>query len=217
MKFFSSKLRDQFVLIAFVVFCLSFVAFGGLFLSGDAAPVAATISYQTVDLEDGTNAYTTTTYTSGYMSGEFAEIILQVNSDISPTGTLTVTPQFSNDSLTCGASGKDWADATVAASYTADASSSSVAVSSSSEVTVSTSSVMTTTAITGTSTNTTTTTSSVTGASTFSYGTASVYKVLTGDGNILLTIPVQGKCGRIKFTTSTTFTPTVFLMMAVSR
>ena len=72
------------------------------------------IGYQIVTAEDGSVAYTENTYTSAYLAGDFGDLVLQVNNDISGTAAMVVTPQFSNQNGSCGAV-TDWADATVGA------------------------------------------------------------------------------------------------------
>lgn len=51
------------------------------------------------------------------------------------------------------------------------------------------------------------------GTTTLSYGTVDVRKVVTGDDAEMLRFPADGRCLRLKITTGTTFTPTVYLRM----
>lgn len=165
----------------------------GLFLGVQERDVAAetVIGYQTVTAFDGDAAFTTTQYSSGYLGGAFGEMVIQVSSDISPTGTLTVTPQFSSDGLSCG-SAADWSDAVLTGVYPAVAASS---------VTVST-----------LNTNTLTTTVT-TGATAVAYQQIAVQDVISGDGTGLMRFETMGKCFRVKLAADTTFTPTVYVWM----
>jgi len=80
------------------------------------AQAATVIGYQTVTILDGATAYTETLSTDGYAVGSFGEVLLQVHSDISGTGNITITPQFSSQPGGCGAV-TDWADATASTTY----------------------------------------------------------------------------------------------------
>ena len=80
------------------------------------AQAATVIGYQTVTLFDGATAYTTTANSSAYIAGAFGEIILQIHNDISGTGQITITPQFSSQPGGCAAV-TNWAGATVATDY----------------------------------------------------------------------------------------------------
>ena len=77
---------------------------------------ATVIGYQTVTMFDGATAYTTTTQSAGYIAGAFGEVVLQIHNDISGTGQITVTPQFSAQTGGCSAV-TNWAGATVATDY----------------------------------------------------------------------------------------------------
>ena len=80
------------------------------------AEAATVVGYQTVTILDGATAYTTTFATSGYQAGNFGEVILQIHNDISGTGQITITPQFSNQPGNCAAA-TNWAGATAATDY----------------------------------------------------------------------------------------------------
>ena len=175
----------RFLLIVFLLAAVAYLAVPSAPIPADAAAV---MSYQSLTLIDGSTAYTTTAYTPGYLSGGYGQITLQVNNDVSGTNTITITPQFANDLLACTASDKDWADATVSGVFVGG-----------STVTVST-----------LNTNTLTTTITTSPAA---FGVHLVYKTLTGDGATLVNFPTQGRCFRVKLTTATTFTPTVYARM----
>jgi|GEM_PF-1666036 hypothetical protein len=64
----------------------------------------------------------------------------------------------------------------------------------------------------GVSTVTVSTTTTIT-TSPVAFGVLPVYQTLTGDGATLVGFPTQGRCFRVKLTTSTTFTPTVYARM----
>jgi hypothetical protein len=81
-----------------------------------AVEAATVVGYQTVTILDGATAYTTTFATAGYQAGNFGEMILQIHNDISGTGQITVTPQFSNQPGGCNAV-TNWAGATAATDY----------------------------------------------------------------------------------------------------
>ncbi len=102
------KNYNSFVAVLLLTVAL-FVLLSGQMLpkSADAATV---IGYQTIVADAGATAYTETTYTSAYLAGAFGDVVVQVN--LVSTGTITVTPQFSNEMLGCG-SVTDWADATI--------------------------------------------------------------------------------------------------------
>lgn len=85
-------------------------------LAPQPTAAATVIGYQTVTLFDGETIYTTTTQSAGYIAGAFGEIVLQIRNDISGTGQITVTPQFSSQPGSC-TSATDWAGATVATDY----------------------------------------------------------------------------------------------------
>lgn len=148
----------------------------------DAATV---IGRQSVTMLDGATAYTTTTYTSAYLVGVYGEVALQINDDVSGTNTITVTPQFSMESVCSSAT--DWVDAAVTAVYPAETAS----------VTVST-----------LNTNTLTTTLTTTNALTFD--TVDVQFTVTGDDAETVRLAVSGNCMRVKLETATTFTPTLY-------
>lgn len=120
------KLCMSIVAAMLFVIALSFTLVS--LLPSHPADASSVMGYQTVVVEDGTVAYTTTTYSSGYMVGSFGEVVLQVESDISQTRTLTVTPQFSNDARGCG-SAVYWVDGAIVQTYgTSSLSYGSVAV-----------------------------------------------------------------------------------------
>lgn len=81
----------------------------------DAATV---IGHQHVTALDGTTGYTTTTYTAAYLAGVFGDVVIQAHDDISGTGTMTVTPQFSSEAVCRTAS--NWVDAESAFVYAQD-------------------------------------------------------------------------------------------------
>lgn len=177
-------------LAAVLVVVLGWVLFMGL-QERSVVKAETVIGYQTVTAFSGDEVFTTTQYSRGYLGGAFGEMVIQVSSDISPTGTLTVTPQFSSDGLACG-SAVDWADAVLTGVYPAVAASS---------VTVST-----------LNTNTLTTTVT-TGATAVSYQQIAVQDVISGDGAALLRLQTLGKCFRVKLEADTTFTPTIYVWM----
>lgn len=82
------------------------------------AEAATVVGYQTVTILDGATFYTETFATSGYQTGSFGEVVLQIHNDISGTGQITITPQFSNQPGGCTAV-TDWADAAIATDYVA--------------------------------------------------------------------------------------------------
>jgi hypothetical protein len=177
------------VWIAVIVALLGVLAFTSF-----APPVvdaSTVIGYQTVTLEDGTDVYTTTTYTLGYLAGSFGEVVLQIHSDISGTETMTVTPQFSSEGVGCRAI-TNWADATIAGV---------VNTLGAQTVTVST-----------LNTNTLTTTVG-TAASAAVYSVVDVVVTLAGDDSTLLRFNSLGKCMRVKMESATTFTPTMYAWM----
>lgn len=187
----SKVLRNCALFVGMLMILFGLMSFGLVPPQSEAVEAATVIGYQTVTLEDGTDAYTETTYTSGYLSGSFGEIVLQINSDISGTETLTVTPQFSSDGYGC-TSAATWADGTISGVYV---------VNGASTVTVST---------LNTNTLTTTVQSSV---STVSYDSIAIVTTIAGDAATLLRFPSMGKCMRVKMAVATTFTPTMYAWM----
>jgi len=88
---------------------------GGLLRLDKQAQAATVVGGQTVVMLAGNTAYTTTHYTAAYLASSFGEIVLQVESDISGTATLTVTPQFAINQTACGSmAAGDWVDASIA-------------------------------------------------------------------------------------------------------
>lgn len=83
-----------------------------------SAAAATVVGHQTATLLDGATVYTTTFATAGYQSGSFGEVVLQIHNDISGTGQITLTPQFSNQPGSCSAV-TDWANAVVSTGYVA--------------------------------------------------------------------------------------------------
>lgn len=65
------------------------------------------ISYSSSTVLDGSTQYTTTDYTDGYLVGAYGHIQIQSNVEVTDTGTVTITPQFSNEPVGCGAV-SDW-------------------------------------------------------------------------------------------------------------
>jgi hypothetical protein len=99
--------------LTLVLLIIGFLA-AGLAQVDTPAQAATVVGGQTVVVLDGNTAYTTTKYTAGYLSGSFGEIVLQVESDISGTATLTVTPQFAINQTACGSmAAGDWVDAVI--------------------------------------------------------------------------------------------------------
>ena len=158
-------------------------------------PVAAetVVGGQTAVLLDGNTAYTATKYTAGYLTSSFGEIVLQVESDISGTATLTVTPQFAINQTACGSmAAGDWVDAAIVGVFPSTGATS---------VTAST-----------ISTNTITTTVTA-GALAVAYTQVPVLVTLAGDGDALLRFPTMGRCFRVKLTAATTYTPALYAWM----
>lgn len=181
--------------VLIVVLALLLSASLPMLLQARPADASTVIGYQSVTMLDGTTAYTTTTYSSAYLVGGFGEVVLQIHDDVSGTNTITVTPQFSTEGVACS-SVTDWVDASTSLAY-ADAASNSATI------TVST-----------LNTNTlTTTVASLSGGTTLTYGSVDIYTTITGDDAAMLSVDTAGRCMRVKLTTATTFTPTVYAWM----
>ena len=199
------KFGKEKVLTVFLMVVMLFAAMIGFMRPSPRVGASTIIGYQVLTLEDGETAYTdATNYTGGYLSGSFGDIVLQLNNDISGTATITITPQFSNDGLSCG-SASDWADATI------------------SGVNVTSGASTTTSTITNTAntvlTNTLYTTSTVVIATTASADSAAfsvdtVLVTLAGDGSTMLRLNTMGRCFRAKMVSTTTFTPSLFAWFA---
>ncbi|HNT74396.1 MAG TPA: hypothetical protein PKH77_05185 [Anaerolineae bacterium] len=84
--------------MAVLVFFGLVLAFGVTFAPHDTQ-AATVIGHQHVIALDGTTRYTTTTYTNAYLAGAFGNVVIQAHDDISSTGTMTVTPQFSSEAV----------------------------------------------------------------------------------------------------------------------
>jgi len=101
------------LVVALLLLIIGFLALG-LAQVDTPAQAATVVGGQTVVMLAGSTAYTTTAYTPAYLSSSFGEIVLQVESDISGTATLTVTPQFAINQTACGSmAAGDWVDASV--------------------------------------------------------------------------------------------------------
>lgn len=109
------------ILSSIAAVVLLVVVMAGLMLVGsmpESANASTVIGYQTVAIAPftGANAYTTTQYSTAYLSGSFGRVVFQVTSDISGTANITVTPQFSSDIAGC-ASVTNWAGASTSGVY----------------------------------------------------------------------------------------------------
>ena len=108
------KIGAQLVLVLALLLVLATGWFLGAGARETPAQAATVVGGQTAVLMDGTDAYTTTAYTGAYLTSAFGEIVLQVESDISGTATLTVTPQFAINQTACGSmAAGDWVDASL--------------------------------------------------------------------------------------------------------
>lgn len=195
--------KSRYVLTVLVLLALAL--FGSIQVSNQPVAASTIIGYQTVTLDDGTTAYTdATNYTSGYLSGSFGDIVLQLNNDISGTASITITPQFSNDGLSCGSS-TDWADATISGVDVTSGASTST-----STITNTANTVLTNTLYT-TSTVVIVTTAA---ADAVAFNVSTVLQTLAGDGSTMLRFNSMGRCFRVKMVATTTFTPSLYAWMA---
>ena len=179
---------------------LLFVGFATLTATPPQADAATIIGQQAVTLLDGDTSYTTTVQTSAALALYYGEIVIQVNNDISGTGTITITPQTSIQNVAC-ASVTDWADVSISTVYAAQPAGTTTITNTVTASTLNTNTLTTTVA---------STTGTAFGATSVAFGTANVSAVLTGDGNQLLRFPNTGRCFRVQIETSTTTTPTVY-------
>lgn len=103
--------------VSYTLLALALVLLALVPLRQPAQPVdaAGVINRQSVTMLNGASAYTTTTYTAAYIVGAYGEIVLQVHDDISGTGVITITPQFSSQGTCSTAS--NWVDAAMSAVY----------------------------------------------------------------------------------------------------
>lgn len=116
------------LVVALVLLTIGFLA-AGLAQVDKLAQAATVVGGQTAVLMDGTDAYTTTAYTGAYLTSAFGEIVLQVESDISGTATLTVTPQFAINQTACGSmAAGDWVDASITGVFVTGATTTTAAL-----------------------------------------------------------------------------------------
>jgi len=77
--------------------------------------------YSLVTLYDGGDAYTSTQYSNPILGGYFSHVQVQMaTTAITSAHTLSITPQFSNETVVCGAI-TDWFDGALTDIYQAEA------------------------------------------------------------------------------------------------
>ncbi len=183
-----SKSKKFNVALASVAVMVALV--GAYFLSVTNVGTAradSVVAYSTTEVLDGTTQYTTTEYTSSYLVAPYAHAQIHASVDVTGTGTVTITPQFSNSILGCG-SVTEWFDAVQYVTYT---------------------NLETTVILTATATVTTAT--SVT-AGDLTETTLTPQIVLAGDVSGGREFTVLGRCVRFKLTTGGDYyTPTLYM------
>ena len=188
------KVNKYLLIIATVIISMSLL--GGVYVyfgNGREAQAQSIVSYQTTTLEDGTTGYTETTYTSGSLVGYYGLVQIHAVATLTDTNTITMTPQFSNEPVSCASinATTGWFDAIEHTPYVAT---SSVVVASGAE--------------------TETVTTTVTSGS-LTEGDVTVQLIMasgTVEGREALAL---GRCFRVKMEAAPgyTFTPTVYARM----
>lgn len=87
------------VVIALVLLSVIFVGMNAT----KTAEASTTRSWYWTTFEAGATGYTSSRNTIARRVANFSEIEVHASSDVSGTGTMTVTPQFSNQASTCAA------------------------------------------------------------------------------------------------------------------
>lgn len=154
-----------------------------------------------ITFADGNTAYTTTTYSTAYLVDEADLLRLHGTGEVSGTGNITITPQFSMQPVACR-SATSWFDAEEYHVYNAQ----TVAATTNQTVTVNSTGGSTTTV---TSTLTADTSTSL-ATSTLSEGSINPTLVISGGTTEGRQVQAAGVCVRLKMEGSSTYTPTVW-------
>ena len=200
---------------------LALIALVALFTLMGASPAGDGVVGQKYQaLTFASTSYTTsqTASTAGVDVGLFGSVEIQTLATVTGTGTVTVTPQFSNQPVACAAV-TSWVSAFDEQIIPASSRTTTVAANSGGTITTTgnlittTGTVTTVTALTHTTTSTIVDTSGTLARQTLSLVTSG--SVVTGANTIeLRELATQGRCFRVNLTSNVTvFTPTVYLRM----
>lgn len=185
-----SKIR-YLLLIATVLLAASLLTGVYVYFGNEKeAQAQSVVSYQTITLEDGTDVYTETTYSSAVLVGYYGLVQIHAYGEMTYTDNFTLTPYFSNEPVGCAS-----VDATtgwfLAQEYVPYVNQSSVVVASGEET-----QTVTTTVTTGAMTQ----------------GTLTV-TMIASNTVMAREVSVLGRCFRVKMEGPALFTPTVHVRL----